>query len=59
MLDENETLFAEAGALADIMGDVQLSTEKLLAQQQHQRSKDPQRELLQKARACTQQKFAA
>ncbi|KXZ41327.1 hypothetical protein GPECTOR_549g560 [Gonium pectorale] len=33
LLDENATLFAEAGALADILGDVQLDNAALLARQ--------------------------
>ncbi len=43
MLDENEVLFAEAKALADIIPDAQLMTEKLLAEQQKKRRKDPKR----------------
>jgi hypothetical protein len=34
LVDENEALFNEATALADILGDVQLSATALLARQQ-------------------------
>ncbi|GLI69598.1 hypothetical protein VaNZ11_014260 [Volvox africanus] len=44
LLDDNETLFAEAGALADILGDVQLNTSALLAR--HQLCSNPQRSMV-------------
>lgn len=44
LLDENETLFAEAGALADILGDVQLNTAGLLVR--HRLCSNPQRSLV-------------
>ncbi|GLC46986.1 hypothetical protein PLESTB_001410400 [Pleodorina starrii] len=44
LLDENESLFAEAGALADILGDVQLNTAALLAR--HTLCSNPQRSMV-------------
>ncbi|EFJ41228.1 hypothetical protein VOLCADRAFT_98787 [Volvox carteri f. nagariensis] len=44
LLDDNETLFAEAGALADILGDVTLNTSALLAR--HQLCSNPQRSMV-------------
>ena len=46
-LDENESLFAEASALADILGEVQLSTKDLLAR--HSLCRNVQRSMV---RAC-------
>ena len=44
ILDENEDLFTEAAALADILGDIQLSTKALVARQQL--VSNPQRKLV-------------
>jgi len=49
-LDENESLFAEASALADILGEVQLNTKELLAR--HSLCRNVQRSMVRGWRGC-------
>lgn len=51
-IDDNEVLFAEASALADILGDVQLTTKSLLARQQL--CNNPQRRMVCRLHTCSQ-----
>lgn len=50
LIDENEAIYDEASALADILGDVQLSTKALMARQQL--CSNPQRTMVGLRESC-------